>query len=133
MLILPRRRNESINIGGDIVLTVVEVRDAKVRLGLSFPEGTSVHRKEVWDLLYGPPPGVVLDPVWLTWNDGTIPRLARGIAEGDYDALPVLADALEEAGCTDAAILDHCRSCGGHVRSSWVVDLILSDETHEET
>ncbi len=38
---------------------------------------------------------------------------------------PILADALEEAGCTDAAILDHCRGPGPHVRGCWVVDLIL--------
>jgi hypothetical protein len=39
--------------------------------------------------------------------------------------LPILADALEEAGCTDAEILTHCRGPGPHVRGCWVVDLIL--------
>jgi carbon storage regulator len=127
MLVLPRRKNESIVIDNNIVLTVVEVRGDKVRLGLSFPKGTTVHRQEVWDLLHGPPSRAILDSAWLTWNGGTIPRLARAIAEeGDHDALPILADALEEAGCADAAILDHCRSCSRQVRSSWVVDLILS-------
>ena len=39
--------------------------------------------------------------------------------------MPVLADALEEAGCQDAIILNHCREPGGHVRGCWVVDLLL--------
>jgi hypothetical protein len=39
--------------------------------------------------------------------------------------LPILADALEEAGCTDADILNHCRHPGEHMRGCWVIDLIL--------
>jgi hypothetical protein len=42
--------------------------------------------------------------------------------------LPILADALEEAGCTDATILDHCRSWGEHVHGCWLVDLIVGKE-----
>jgi hypothetical protein len=42
--------------------------------------------------------------------------------------MPILADALEEAGCTDAAILGHCRGPGPHVRGCWVVDLLLGKE-----
>jgi hypothetical protein len=38
--------------------------------------------------------------------------------------MPILADALEEAGCADAAILGHCRGGGEHVRGCWVVDLL---------
>jgi carbon storage regulator CsrA len=124
---MTRRKNESVLIDGDIVVTVIEVRGDKVRLGVVAPREKSVHRREVWEALYGPWPLPVLDPAWLTWNDGTVLRLAGAIAEqGNYDALPILADALEEAGCTDAAILDHCRSCHPDSRSSWVVNFILS-------
>jgi hypothetical protein len=42
--------------------------------------------------------------------------------------LPLLHDALLDAGCTDQNILDHCRSPGPHVRGCWVVDLILGRE-----
>jgi hypothetical protein len=71
-------------------------------------------------------PRVKLDQSWLTWNGGTIPRLAWGIAlEGDLDTLPILGDALEEAGCTDREVLEHCRAAGRDMRWSWVVDLIL--------
>jgi carbon storage regulator CsrA len=127
MMVLTRKVGESVNIGGNILITVIEIRGDKVRLGVVAPKETSIHRQEVWEALFGPASRVVLDPAWLTWNDGTVPRLARAIAdEGNYGALPILADALEEAGCTDAAILGHCRTCRPDVRSSWVVRFILS-------
>ena len=50
---------------------------------------------------------------------------AAGTPGGDYGGLPVLADALEEAGCTDTDLLAHCRSGGGHLRGCWAVDLLL--------
>ena len=43
----------------------------------------------------------------------------------DPDRLAILADALEDAGCTNADVLDHCRGAGPHVRGCWVVDLLL--------
>jgi len=43
-----------------------------------------------------------------------------------FDRLPILADALEEAGCEDQDILGHCRSGGEHVRGCWVVDGLLA-------
>jgi hypothetical protein len=43
----------------------------------------------------------------------------------DYAALPLLADLLEEAGCPEQSILDHCRTPGEHARGCWVVDLVL--------
>lgn len=62
----------------------------------------------------------------LSWNDRIVPRLAQAIYdEHAFDRLPILADALEEAGCTDADILNHCRQPGEHVRGCWVVDLLL--------
>jgi hypothetical protein len=78
--------------------------------------------------IFGPLPfhTVTIDPAWLRWNHGTVPTLARRIYEDRaFHDLPILADALEDAGCTDAAILDHCRQPGGHARGCWVVDLIL--------
>jgi hypothetical protein len=43
----------------------------------------------------------------------------------DFTAMPILADALQDAGCDDADILTHCRGDGPHVRGCWVVDLVL--------
>jgi hypothetical protein len=61
-------------------------------------------------------------------NDAVI-GLAHAIYEDRaWDRMPILADALEEAGCTEAAILDHCRSEGRHVRGCWVVDFLLGKE-----
>jgi hypothetical protein len=79
--------------------------------------------------LFGPLPfrPVDVDPLWLAANEATIPRLAQTIyEERQFEILPVLADALEDAGCADVALLDHCRSQGEHVRGCWVVDLVRS-------
>jgi len=47
---------------------------------------------------------------WLAWNDATVKRIAEGIyEERAFDRLPILADALEDAGCDNAAVLGHCR------------------------
>lgn len=78
------------------------------------------------DIFGNPFHPVTVDPPRLTWNGNTIPKLALSIYEERHFAdLPVLADALEEAGCTDIDILDHCRRPGEHVRGCWVVDLLL--------
>lgn len=67
-----------------------------------------------------------LDPLWLAWNTSTVTKLAQAIYDGrDFDRLPILADALEEAGCDNKDILSHCRGRGKHVRGCWVVDLLL--------
>jgi hypothetical protein len=66
---------------------------------------------------------VTLDPAWRT---GNATALAQSIyADRAFDRLPILADALEDAGCDNADILNHCRQPGEHVRGCWVVDLLL--------
>jgi hypothetical protein len=66
---------------------------------------------------------VTVDPSWLT---STVVSLAQGIyAERAFDRLPILADALQDAGCDNPDVLDHCRGPGPHVRGCWVVDLVL--------
>jgi hypothetical protein len=66
---------------------------------------------------------VTADPSWLT---STVVSLAHGIyADRAFDRLPILADALQDAGCYNADILAHCRSDGPHARGCWVVDLVL--------
>lgn len=51
MLVLSRKKNESLMIGDDIVLTVVEIRGDKVRLGIHAPSNVPVHRQEVYDAI----------------------------------------------------------------------------------
>ncbi|MBN9121064.1 MAG: hypothetical protein J0I06_18250 [Planctomycetes bacterium] len=66
---------------------------------------------------------VAFDPAWLT---STVIALAAGIYEDKaFDRMPILADALQDAGCDSTDILNHCRGSGPHVRGCWVVDLIL--------
>ena len=78
------------------------------------------------DIFGNPFRPVAIDRCWLSWNSGTIPKLAKTIyADRAFDRLPILADALEEGGCTDTAILEHCHGPGPHVRGCWVVDLLL--------
>jgi len=48
--------------------------------------------------------------------------------EGDFAKAPILADALEDAGCDNADILNHSRQPGEHVRGCWVIDSILGKE-----
>jgi hypothetical protein len=76
-----------------------------------------------------PSQAVTVDPAWRAWNDGMIPKLALAIdEERRFADLPILADALEEAGCTDEAILSHCRGPGPHGPGCWVVDLVLAKD-----
>ena len=71
-------------------------------------------------------PDHAIGPSWLAWNDGAVGKVAAAIYDDQtFDRLPLLADALEDAGCTGADILSHCRGPGVHVRGCWVVDLLL--------
>jgi hypothetical protein len=83
--------------------------------------------RDIFGSLFRPLPTIPI--AVLTWNDGTPRKLAQVIyEEGAFDRLPLLADALEDTGCTDAAILTHCRSGDEHVRGCWVVDLLLGKD-----
>jgi hypothetical protein len=66
------------------------------------------------------------DPAWLRWDDGIVVKFAEVIYEGRrWDELPMLADALEEAGVDDRGALDHLRGPGSHARGCHVVDALL--------
>jgi hypothetical protein len=78
------------------------------------------------DIFGNPFVPVAIDPTWLAWNDGIVFKLAQGIYDDRaFDQLPILADALEEAGCSNVDILSHLRGPGSHVRGCWPVDLCL--------
>jgi carbon storage regulator len=51
MLVLSRQKDESIMIGDDVEITIVDVRGDKVRLGITAPREISVHRREVYDAI----------------------------------------------------------------------------------
>jgi hypothetical protein len=78
--------------------------------------------------LFGPLPfrPITLDPPWLTT---TVKQLAEAIyQERAFDRLPILADALEDAGCNQQDIVGHLRSSGEHVRGCWALDVVLGRE-----
>ena len=77
----------------------------------------------VSDIFGNPFRPVSFAPAWLT---STVTTLARQMYDSrDFSAMPILADALQDAGCDNADILNHCRSGGPHVRGCWVLDRIL--------
>lgn len=60
------------------------------------------------------------------WRTTTVLNLAQQMYDSrDFSPVPILADALQDAGCDNADILNHCRGPGSHVRGCWVVDLVL--------
>jgi hypothetical protein len=89
--------------------------------------GQSELIREIFGNTFCPSPP--LPPTVLAWNDGTVRRIAEGIYdERAFGRLPILADALLDAGCDDEELMQHCRSAGPHVRGCWAVDLILGKE-----
>jgi hypothetical protein len=64
-----------------------------------------------------------------SWRTNTAAALARTMHDSrEFSAMPILADALQDAGCDNEDILSHCRGPGPHVRGCWVVDLVLGKE-----
>jgi hypothetical protein len=69
---------------------------------------------------------VAVDPCWLTSD---VVALATSIYEEKaFDRVPILADALQDAGCDKEEVLNHCRNENVHVRGCWVVDLLFGKE-----
>jgi hypothetical protein len=94
------------------------------------------HSAIIRDVFGNPFRHIIICPGWLSWKDGIVVRLAQAAYEErllpagtlDNTRLAILADALEEAGCTEEAILLHLRSSGEHYRGCWVVDLLLGKQ-----
>jgi carbon storage regulator len=78
MLVLSRQRDESIIIGDNIIVTIVDIRGDKVRLGIEAPTEISVHRQEVYE------------------------AIQRENAKGDAEARPIRQAARKEKPCTKA-------------------------------
>jgi len=84
------------------------------------------HAAVVHDLVGNPFRRGPITPDVLAWRNGFVAHLARDLYDGDrWDEVPVLGDALEDAGCTDRTVLEHCHGKGPHVRGCWVVDRLL--------
>jgi hypothetical protein len=89
----------------------------------SLAEEQGMQARMTRDIFGNPFRPAAFDPAWRT---STVLALANGIyQEKAFDRLPILADALEDAGCDNADLLAHCRGDGEHVRGCWAVDLVL--------
>jgi hypothetical protein len=79
------------------------------------------------DIFGNPFRPTIFAPVWRT---DTVLTLARQMYDSrEFGALPILADALQDAGCDNDDILNHCRDANAtHVRGCWVVDVVLGKE-----
>ncbi len=113
------------------------------QVGLGNPDTTIVNVEYVrgratprdYDVADGPLADVVRDVSGnpfrsvtfdLAWQTDTVTAIARGMYESrDFSGMPILADALQDAGCDNEEVLNHCRQPGEHVRGCWVVDLLL--------
>ena len=78
------------------------------------------------EILGNPFAPITPDP---TWRTSTVVNLAQQMYESrDFSPMPLLADALQDDGCSQPEIIDHCRGDTSHVRGCWVVDFLLDRE-----
>jgi hypothetical protein len=96
--------------------------------GVAFEDQERKAQSDLIRDVFGNPfrPLPAIAPEWLAWREGTVVTLARAAYdERAFDGMPILGDVLEEAGCTDSALLTHCRQPLEHARGCWVLDLLL--------
>ncbi len=95
-------------------------------IGVANSEEEVIQAHIVRDIFGNPFRPVTFVPEWRT---DTAVSLARQMYDSrEFGVMPILADALQDAGCDNDDILDHCREPGPHVRGCWVVDLVLGKE-----
>ncbi len=99
--------------------TTIALLASRPRLGVPAPTLCLLLRE-----VFGNPFAAAVDLA--PWRGGEVGRLAQGIyAERAFDRMPILGDALEEAGCTSAEALEHYRQPGEHFRGCWALDAAL--------
>jgi predicted metal-dependent HD superfamily phosphohydrolase len=104
------------------VLMAVESRCAEPKQPFTF-KGQPNQMKLIRDIFGNPFRPVTMDSGWLTSDVTAIAQVIYD--QRAFERMPILADALEDAGCDNRDILDHCRQPGEHVLGCWVVDLVL--------
>jgi hypothetical protein len=126
-----RLESEAARVAVQRVLEMLEAQGERARLSRRVDQERFAALDErdlsdvVRDLIDDPSHPAEIDPAWLDANGGQARAVASCIDhEGRFDELPVLADALEEAGCGDAQILEHARR-PRHYRGCWLIDALL--------
>jgi hypothetical protein len=112
--------------GGNFKIFRTPWEEAERASAAPSPPGSLIGTSEcalLRDIFGNPFRPVSVDPSWLTSD---VVALASQMYESrDFSAMPILADALQDAGCDNEDILNHCRGEDVHVRGCWVVDLVL--------
>ena len=97
MLVLSRQRDESIIIGDNIIITIVDIRGDKVRLGIEAPQEVPVHRQEVYEAIHGPGQYQLASAGPRTW--------AGGAADQEVNFVEIsVGQLVHELGATDADV-----------------------------
>jgi hypothetical protein len=109
---------------GGMTCAIAAVMDLAVATGWGDFESVVRAQAPLFRCVVGNPfRPVAFDPSWRT--SAVIGLTRAAYDDRAFDQLPILADALQDAGCKDAEVLGHCRSSGPHGRGCWVVDLLL--------
>jgi hypothetical protein len=113
---------------GHTVASLVRASDAASEAAYSIRETSerTVQASFVRDIFGNP---FRLMSVHSSWLTSTVTVLAQQMYDSrDFSAMPILADALQDASCDNEAILTHCRGSGPHVRGCWAIDLLIGRE-----
>jgi hypothetical protein len=110
-------------VAAEAISSLVEIGDWKDEARI---EAIASQRHLLHEIFGNPFHPVDFNPAWRT--DNTVSIATKMYNERNFDAMPILADALEDARCDNLDILKHCRESGVHVRGCWVVDLVLGKE-----
>ncbi len=123
----PNAAEEEMSCAADVSACTADAAEIAFGRDSSAKEKELIEQAAVLRCIAGNPfRAVQLDPARLARQDGAIVNLAQRIYnERAFADLPMLADALEKAGCTNPELLAHCRQPGPHVRGCWAVDLLL--------
>lgn len=123
---------------GRAMVRCTMLSDARLAAGATFHHALHTHgtlrsatREKLRGLLFeifgNPFTPVALEPACMAWQGGKVRTMAQQIyAERAFRELPILADALEEAGCEQAGLLAHLRAAQTHLRGCWALDLLLT-------
>lgn len=95
-------------------------------MGWTEPDPATEMANILRDIFGNPFRPVAFSPEWGT--SSAVAMATQMYESRDFTAMPILADALQDAGCADEQVLSHCRGEGPHVRGCWVVDAVLNKE-----
>jgi hypothetical protein len=120
-LTLLRERSDPVSVA---TVALADAHRDYQRLARAAPAAEEAVQCDLYRDVFGHPRRPpAFDPMWRT---STVLALARQMDDSrDFSSMPILADALQDAGCEDAGLLDHCRWDKPHIRGCWVADLVL--------